>query len=76
MPRVGLEPTTSVLERAKTVHALDRAAGQCDRRAELPNLVNPVMTTIYPSNYPFTPQLTPPKQEVGLTWPVVLCSIE
>jgi hypothetical protein len=26
MPRVGLEPTTSLFERAKTVHALDRAA--------------------------------------------------
>jgi hypothetical protein len=26
MPWVGFEPTTPVLERAKTVHALDRAA--------------------------------------------------
>jgi hypothetical protein len=26
MPRVGLEPTIPVFERAKTVHALDRAA--------------------------------------------------
>jgi hypothetical protein len=26
MPRVGFEPTITVLERAKTVHALDRAA--------------------------------------------------
>jgi hypothetical protein len=26
MPRVGLEVTTPVFERAKTVHALDRAA--------------------------------------------------
>jgi hypothetical protein len=26
MPQVGLEPTIPVLERAKTVHALDRAA--------------------------------------------------
>jgi hypothetical protein len=26
MPRVGLEPTIPVSERAKTVHALDRAA--------------------------------------------------
>jgi hypothetical protein len=25
MPRVGLEPTTLVFERAKTVHALERA---------------------------------------------------
>jgi hypothetical protein len=25
MPRVGFEPTITVLERAKTVHALDRA---------------------------------------------------
>jgi hypothetical protein len=26
MPLLGFEPTTSVFERAKTVHALDRAA--------------------------------------------------
>jgi hypothetical protein len=26
MPRVGFKPTTQVFERAKTVHALDRAA--------------------------------------------------
>jgi hypothetical protein len=26
MPRLGFEPTIPVLERAKTVHALDRAA--------------------------------------------------
>jgi hypothetical protein len=26
MPRVGYEPTTAVFKRAKTVHALDRAA--------------------------------------------------
>jgi hypothetical protein len=26
MPQVGLEPTIPVFERAKTVHALDRAA--------------------------------------------------
>jgi hypothetical protein len=26
VPRVGFEPTTSVFERAKMVHALDRAA--------------------------------------------------
>jgi hypothetical protein len=26
MPRVGFEPTISVFERAKMVHALDRAA--------------------------------------------------
>jgi hypothetical protein len=26
MPRVGFEPTIPVIERAKTVHALDRAA--------------------------------------------------
>jgi hypothetical protein len=26
MPRVGFDPTTAVLERAKTVHALDGAA--------------------------------------------------
>jgi hypothetical protein len=28
MSRVGFEPTTPVLERAKTVHALDRARSQ------------------------------------------------
>jgi hypothetical protein len=26
MPQLGFEPTTEVFERAKTVHALDRAA--------------------------------------------------
>jgi hypothetical protein len=26
MPRVGFEPTTTVFERAKTVHTLDRVA--------------------------------------------------
>jgi hypothetical protein len=31
MPRVGLQPTTPVFERKKTVHALDHAAGHCDR---------------------------------------------
>jgi hypothetical protein len=30
MPRVGFEPTTPVLERTKTVHALDRAAAVID----------------------------------------------
>jgi hypothetical protein len=32
MPRVGFEPMTPVFERTKTVHALDRAAGHCDRQ--------------------------------------------
>jgi hypothetical protein len=31
IPRVGFEPMIPVLERAKTVHALDRAADRCDR---------------------------------------------
>jgi hypothetical protein len=31
MPEVGFEPTISVFERAKTVHALDCAATVCDR---------------------------------------------
>jgi hypothetical protein len=31
MLRVGFEPTIPVFERAKTVHALDRARGHCDR---------------------------------------------
>jgi hypothetical protein len=33
MPQVGFEPTILVFKRAKTVHALDRAAtviGECD----------------------------------------------
>jgi hypothetical protein len=30
MPQVGSEPTIPVFEPAKTVHALDRAAGHCD----------------------------------------------
>jgi hypothetical protein len=30
MPRVGFEPTTPVLEQAKTVHALDSAATVID----------------------------------------------
>jgi hypothetical protein len=32
MPRVGFESTTPVFERAKTVHALDRAATVISRR--------------------------------------------
>jgi hypothetical protein len=31
MPRVGFEPTNPVFERAKTVHALDRAAAVIGR---------------------------------------------
>jgi hypothetical protein len=31
MPRVGFEPTISAFERAKTVHALDRAAATIGR---------------------------------------------
>jgi hypothetical protein len=31
MSRAGLEPTILVLEGANTVHALDSAAGHCDR---------------------------------------------
>jgi hypothetical protein len=30
MSRMGFETTIPVFERAKTVHALDRAAGHCD----------------------------------------------
>jgi hypothetical protein len=33
IPRVGFEPTMLVFERAKIVHALDRAAGHCDRQS-------------------------------------------
>jgi hypothetical protein len=32
MPWVEFEPTNPAFERAKTVHALDRAAGHCDRQ--------------------------------------------
>jgi hypothetical protein len=31
MSRVGFESMITVFERAKTVHALDSAAGHCDR---------------------------------------------
>jgi hypothetical protein len=31
MPQVGFEPTIAVFEWAKTVYALDRVAGHCDR---------------------------------------------
>jgi hypothetical protein len=31
MPRGGFEPTIPVFKQAKIVHALDRAAGHCDR---------------------------------------------
>jgi hypothetical protein len=31
MPRVGFKTTTQVFELGKTVHALARAAGHCDR---------------------------------------------
>jgi hypothetical protein len=33
MPRVGIEPTIPVFERAETVHALDRAAAVMGPRA-------------------------------------------
>jgi hypothetical protein len=33
MPQVGFEPTVQVFERAKTVHALDRAATVTDTTA-------------------------------------------
>jgi hypothetical protein len=36
MPRVGFETTTPVFERAKTVHALDRAAAVIDKIDLLP----------------------------------------
>jgi hypothetical protein len=36
MPRVGFQPTIPAFERAKTVHALDRAAGHCDRHLYSP----------------------------------------
>jgi hypothetical protein len=36
MPRVGFELTTPVFERAKTVHALDRAAPVIDPVKYLP----------------------------------------
>jgi FAD synthase len=36
MSRVGFEPTTSVLEQAKTVHVLDRAATVIGSLSDLP----------------------------------------
>jgi hypothetical protein len=39
MPSVGFEPTISVSERAKTFHALDRAATVIDR--EISDCVKP-----------------------------------
>jgi hypothetical protein len=38
MPRVGLEPTTPVFKRAKTIRALDRAATVIGIRALHPSL--------------------------------------
>jgi hypothetical protein len=39
MPRVGLEPTTPVFQRAKTVHALDRADTVIDSVKRLNNKI-------------------------------------
>jgi hypothetical protein len=38
MPRVGFEPTIPVFERAKTVHALDRAAAMISLSFYIPLL--------------------------------------
>jgi hypothetical protein len=43
MPRVGFEPMSPVLERAKTVHALDRAAAMTGLRSML--IVNLITDT-------------------------------
>jgi hypothetical protein len=37
---VGFEPTIPVYERAKTVHALDHAAGRCDQPLPLLQVLN------------------------------------
>jgi hypothetical protein len=39
MPRVGFEPTTTAFERAKTVHASDRAAAVIGVRFQLSELI-------------------------------------
>jgi hypothetical protein len=44
---VGVEPTTPVFERAKTVHSLDRGVGHCDRQIALTS--SPIH---YLSNHP------------------------
>jgi hypothetical protein len=44
MPRVGFEPTIPVFERAKTVHALDRAATVIG--VLQPRMVNPTQTLV------------------------------
>jgi hypothetical protein len=40
MPRVGFEPTIAMSERVKTFHALDCAAGHCDRPILLKWILN------------------------------------
>jgi hypothetical protein len=44
MPRVGFEFTTPVPERAKTVHALDSAAGHWDRRGTTSGADNAILS--------------------------------
>jgi hypothetical protein len=47
MPQVGFEPTISVPERAKTVHALD-ARGHCDRHVVITDVI---LSVIVSSNH-------------------------
>jgi hypothetical protein len=46
MPWTGFEPTIPALERAKTVHALDRAATVIDRSCQLSNCVLPSQSAL------------------------------
>jgi hypothetical protein len=56
MPRVGFEPTIPVFERAKTVHALERAATGSGSFSQLPSVkIVGVIFLLYPINcYNFT----------------------
>jgi hypothetical protein len=38
MPRMGFEPTISVFEQAKTIHALDRAVTQLGTEVDIASL--------------------------------------
>jgi hypothetical protein len=47
MPQVGFELTIPVLERPKTIYALDRAAGHCDRHHYPLMFYNSKLPTVY-----------------------------
>jgi hypothetical protein len=50
MPRVEFEPTIPVFQRAKTVHALDRVAGHCDRLQCILGLQNDLFNSGFGAN--------------------------